>query len=69
MHLPSSQNMQVEMSHGLAAVFAGVNHGAKAFAQAGFPGNFGGDGHQMSGERSVVFAQVSQGSNMFARDN
>ncbi len=67
--MTSAQDVDVEMIHGLAAVFAGVDDRAKALGQAFFRGDLTGEGEHMAQQRCVLLSGVGERLQMDTRND
>src|SRR5215831_4908548 len=69
MHLPSTQQMQVQMENGLSRVRAYVVHRAKSVLQLALPGDLGGDQMGVADNLSIRLGQVIDTGNVSFGDN
>ena len=69
MHLPTTQQMQMQMENGLARVRAYVVHRAKSVLQLALLGDLSGDQVGIANNLCVRLGQVIDTDNMFLRDN
>lgn len=68
-HGASSEEVHMQMVDGLAAIFAGADHGAIPVAQAFGAGDFRRDKKQVAEERLVVFGGMSERGDVLPRDD
>ncbi len=54
--MAATEEMHMQMVHGLATVFSGVDHQAVAFGEAFVAGDFSGSAHQVAEQVFIVFA-------------
>jgi hypothetical protein len=65
----AAEQMKMEMIHGLASVFAGVDDNAIAFAESFLAGNFSGRLEKMAEEFPVLCTRVVKRGKVFAGDD
>jgi hypothetical protein len=68
-HWAATEQMDVNMVDGLAAIFAGVDHGAVTLRESFGASYFGGCPMKMADQRVVFLACLGNGRNVQARNN
>jgi len=63
----ASEQVQMEMIHGLAAILAGIHHHAVALDEAAVPGDLRGCPQQVTEQRTIIQIGIGQRVDVFAR--